>query len=88
MRTMIILIVGLLLFSAIGLFSKLFTEHYPAATTWGVSTFLALWLFATGFNMWVGVSKAGYSVGEELPIMLLLFLVPAVIGIIVKWKFL
>lgn len=87
MRTAIILAVGLLLFVAISMFSKLFSEYYPSATTWGVSIFLAVWLLATGFNLWVGVNKAGYSVAEELPIMLLLFLVPAVIAVIVKWKF-
>jgi hypothetical protein len=38
--------------------------------------------------MWVGVARAGYSVAEELPILLLLFGVPAVIAIILKWKFL
>jgi len=32
------------------------------------------------FNLWVGVNKAGYSVGEELPIMLLLFLLPAALA--------
>lgn len=88
MRTTTILLAGLLLLAAIAIFSKLFSEHYPAATTWGVSTFLALWLFATGFNMWVGVSKAGYSFSEEFPIMLLLFSVPAAVAIIVKWKLL
>ena len=46
-----------------------------------------LWTLATGFNLWVGVNKAGYSVGEELPIMLFLFLVPAAAAILVKWKF-
>lgn len=36
--------------------------------------------------MWVGVGKAGYSVGEELPIMLLLFAAPALTAIVLKWK--
>jgi hypothetical protein len=88
MRTTIILAVGLLLLAAIAMFSKLFSEYFPAATTWGLYSFLALWLCATGFNMWVGVNKAGYSFGEEFPIMLLLFSIPAVIAILVKWKIL
>ena len=45
----------------------------PARLLW----FVALWLAAAGFNMWVGVAKAGYSVGDELPVFLLLFGVPA-----------
>src|SRR3989475_1940476 len=36
-------------------------------------SFIALWLVAAGINMWVGVSKAGYSVAEEAPIFLVVF---------------
>jgi hypothetical protein len=38
--------------------------------------------------MWMGVSKAGYSFGEELPIFLLIFLLPSLVALAVKWKFL
>jgi len=41
----------------------------------------------TAANMWVGVNKAGYSASEELPILLLLFGVPALVAIVLKWKF-
>ena len=37
--------------------------------------------------MWVGVSKAGYSVAEELPIFLLIFAIPAAIAIFLWWKY-
>ena len=36
----------------------------------------------------VGVSQAGYSVQEELPIFLLIFLLPASAAVFTKWKFL
>ena len=36
--------------------------------------------------MWVGVTHAGYSVAEELPIFALIFLVPAAVAAIVWWK--
>ena len=88
MRTALILTVGFLFLAGTATFGKLFTEYYPAATTWAIYTFLAVWLLATGFNMWIGVSKAGYSIGDELPIMLLLFAVPAVAAIVLKWKIL
>jgi hypothetical protein len=87
MRTTTILAVGLLLLTATFLFGKLFTQYYPSAMSWALGGFLALWLLATGFNLWVGVNRAGYSVGEELPIMLLLFLLPATAAGLVKWKF-
>jgi hypothetical protein len=30
--------------------------------------------------MWVGVSRAGYSVGDELPVFVVVFVVPAAIA--------
>ena len=86
MRTAFILAAGLFLLAALVIFGRLFTEHFPNATAWAVYAFVALWLLATGFNMWLGVSKAGYSFGEELPIMLLLFGIPAAVAIFLKWK--
>ena len=84
MRTAMIIAVGFLLLGALAVFSKLFVQHYPNATTWAVYGFVVLWLAATGFNMWVGVNKAGYSVGEELPIMLLLLPGPCGYGALAK----
>jgi hypothetical protein len=86
MRTVLILTAGILLLAAAAIFSKLFTQHYPSAPTWAIYLFLVFWLVATGFNMWVGVSKAGYAFGEELPIMLLLFGVPAALAVFLKFK--
>lgn len=51
------------------------------------AAFLALWLALVGFNMWVGVTKAGYSAVEEFPILLLLFGVPAIVAVVLKWRF-
>jgi hypothetical protein len=87
MRTVLILTAGLLLLTAVVIFGRFFVHYYPSAMSWAIGVFLVLWLLATGFNLWVGVNKAGYSVGEELPIMLLLFMVPAVVAVLVRWKF-
>jgi hypothetical protein len=38
-------------------------------------------------NLWIGVSRAGYSVAEELPIFLAVFAIPAVVALFVWWKF-
>lgn len=88
MRTALILTSGFLVLAGLLTYSRLFTEHYPGATSWAAYGFIALWLLATGFNMWVGVSHAGYSVREELPIMLLLFGVPAAAALVLRWKLL
>jgi len=39
------------------------------------------------FNLRVGVCHAGYSVREDLPILLLLFAAPAMAALLVHWKF-
>jgi hypothetical protein len=87
MRTAIVLAAGLLIFAVLLLYSRLFVQHYPQASTWATWGFVAAWLAATVFNLWVGVSHAGYSVSEELPILLLLFALPAVTALLVRWKF-
>jgi hypothetical protein len=53
----------------------------PYAATW---TFVAIWLVISGANLWVGVTKAGYILYEELPIFLLIFAVPTVVAILLK----
>jgi hypothetical protein len=47
-----------------------------------------MWFGAAAVNMWVGVTRAGYSFREELPIFLLIFLVPRLVAVTVKLKFL
>jgi hypothetical protein len=49
--------------------------------------FIPVWLIATLFNMWFGVSRAGYSVADELPIFALLFAVPTAVALYLWWKF-
>ncbi len=51
-----------------------------------VKVFVPLWLVAAGINMWVGVSKAGYSVADEAPIFLVVFAVPTAAALFVWWR--
>jgi len=51
-----------------------------------VKVFVPLWLVAAGINMWVGVSKAGYSVAEEAPIFVVVFAVPTAVALVVLWR--
>jgi hypothetical protein len=88
MRTALFLTSGLLLMASLLIIAKLFAEHFPSAPNWALGLGVGLWLAITVANMWVGVAKAGYSVGEELPILLLLFGVPVVASVLVRWRFL
>ncbi len=86
MRSALFLLTGFLLLAASFVLARLFSPYYPAAATWATTAFVVGWFAVTAFNMRVGVAKAGYSVAEELPIMLLLFGAPAVVAILLKWR--
>ena len=45
-----------------------------------------LWFLVAAANMAVGVLKAGYGALEELPILLLIFSVPAAAALFINWK--
>jgi hypothetical protein len=87
MRTPLFLLVGFLLLAASAMLGKLFSANFPSATYAATWVFVALWLVISAANMWVGVSKAGYSLNEELPIFLLIFGVPTIAAIVLKWRF-
>jgi hypothetical protein len=59
--------------------------HHPKRSA--TLAFHAIWFVVAGINLWVGVSKAGYTVAEELPIFLLIFGVPALVALLLQWKF-
>lgn len=48
--------------------------------------FVPAWLAVALVNMWVGVSHAGYTVRQEAPILLLVFLLPAIAAVAVAWQ--
>lgn len=52
----------------------------------GALLFLPLWFIGAGINLYLGVKTAGYTVGEELPIFLLVFAIPAIVALLVWWK--
>jgi multisubunit Na+/H+ antiporter MnhF subunit len=47
--------------------------------------FIPLWLLVAGVNLWIGVTRAGYTVAEEAPIFLVVFAVPATVALLLVW---
>lgn len=84
MRTLIIIIGGLVLWGASLGVARLMAASAKSATI----VFVVLWFMVAAANMWIGISQAGYTFKEELPIFLLIFLLPVAVAILVKWKFL
>jgi hypothetical protein len=85
MRTLSFLFAGFLLLAACMLLGKLFSSNYPGAPFASVLIFILSWLGISGANLWVGVAKAGYTLNEEFPIFLLIFGVPTIIALFLKW---
>jgi hypothetical protein len=86
-RTVLFLVAGLLLLAAFLVIARLFSTHYPAASRVATVTFIAAWLVVAVANLYVGVTQAGYSVGEEAPIALLVFALPAIVAVLLEWRF-
>lgn len=82
MRTAIIIAAGLLI-AALFLFAGRFFGRGRES----MLIFIALWFIAAAVNMWIGVSKAGYSFMEELPIFLAIFAVPAAVAGFIGWRY-
>jgi len=60
--------------------------HWGTGMALAAKVFIPVWLLVAALNMWVGVAHAGYSVKDELPILLLNFAVPAVIAALAAWR--
>jgi hypothetical protein len=88
MRTLIILLGGLVLWAAFLGIAKLVSGGSPSSMTTATTAFVGIWFVAAASNMWIGVSQAGYSFKEELPIFLLIFLLPVTVAVLARWKFL
>jgi hypothetical protein len=88
MRTAIIIVCGFLLWAACLATAKFLPGSTGSSLTTATIVFVVIWFIAAAANLWVGVSKAGYAFTEELPIFLLIFLLPAVVAVAIRWKWL
>ena len=60
--------------------AKLVSNFSASSTTIATNAFIGIWFVAAAVNLWIGVSQAGYSFKEELPIFSLIFLLPAAVA--------
>jgi hypothetical protein len=85
MHTLVVLCGGAALLAACLMLGYAFAGP-SQGVGWGARTFIALWLVLALVNLWIGVSRGGYSVGEEAPIFLVIFAVPAALAALAWWK--
>ena len=88
MRTAIIIAVGFVLWAACLGVAKLLASSSTSSMITAAVTFVVIWFVAAAANMGMSMSQAGYAFREELPIFLLIFLLPSAVAVFVKWKFL
>ena len=86
MRSAIIIVSGLVLLGLFALVGGRFFGGPPSVVT-AAKIFIPAWLAVALINMWLGVSGAGYSIADEFPIFLAIFVVPAGVAVFVWWKY-
>lgn len=85
MRTLLVIVGGIVLWAVIAGLTKLF--HHQTGRSWTpVGIFALMWLVITSWNVWLGVTQAGYTIMQELPIFLLTYLLPIAVAVVVKRK--
>ena len=87
MRTMMIILGGFVLLGLFVLAGRLIGGAGTQPMVTAAKVFIPIWMVAALLNMWIGVTSAGYSVAEELPIFLLIFALPAAGALFIWWKF-
>ena len=75
-------------FVLLGLFLLLARFWSPDRGILAVATkaFIPVWLAITLVNLWIGISFAGYTVLQELPIMLITFGLPATAAVLLMLR--
>jgi hypothetical protein len=86
MHTLKVIAGGIALFALFLFIGRLGNSAAPSAGMASAARwFIPVWLIAAAINLWVGVSRAGYSVAEEAPVFLVVFAVPAALAVLLVW---
>ena len=86
MRTFLFILGGFVVWAACLGMGKLMASASATSMTIATMAFVVIWFLAASANLWVGVMRAGYSFTEELPIFLVIFVLPVATAAFVKWK--
>ena len=85
MHVMLVISGGIVLLGLFLLFGRLWGGTAPDFAL-AVKLFVPIWALIALTNLWVGVTRAGYSVKEELPILVIVFLVPTALAGVAFWR--
>jgi hypothetical protein len=87
MRSVAIIVGGLLLLGVFVIVGRWLGGPTAESTSLAARVFLPVWLVLALINMWIGVSRAGYTVSEELPIFAAIFGLPGLAAAFIWWRF-
>lgn len=86
MHMLSVIVGGIVLLGIFLLFGHLWGDG-PASLSTAAKLFIPVWLAVSVTNLWIGVSKAGYTVAEGTPILLVVFGVPVALAALAVWIF-
>jgi len=85
MHTILVIAGGFVLLLIAILLGRWIGGPGPVATA--ALCFIPVWLICALINMWLGVSRAGYTVAQETPIAVMVFTIPAAVAVLLWWRF-
>jgi hypothetical protein len=85
MHMLMVIAGGAVLLGVFLLFGHLWGDA-PASLATASKLFVPVWFAVSVANLWIGVSKAGYTLAEEIPILLVAFAVPAILAVGIAWQ--
>jgi hypothetical protein len=86
MHTLKVIAAGLALLALCILVGRSVGGASPAAgVALGLKAFVPLWFIGAAINLWAGVSRAGYTVAEEVPVFAVVFTGPVAVGVLIWW---
>lgn len=86
MHVLLTLFGGVVLLGVFLLFGHLWGANSPSVAL-AAKVFMPVWLAVAIANLWVGVTHAGYTMREELPILGIVFVAPAAVAALAIWHF-
>jgi len=86
MHTLLVIVGGLVLLGLMLVGAYVLSDNNPASLVSASLYFIPIWFSISVLNMWMGVTKAGYSIADELPILLINFTVPTFVALYASWK--
>ena len=85
MHTALVIGAGFLLLGICLGVGRLIGGPGPAPLATAARSFVPVWFVGALINLWVGVSQAGYTIAEELPVLAVVFGVPAAVALFL-WR--